>query len=172
MAQRRSLMKQGLSLMIAVCLSSLTGCSVFMAMNGKKEPNLAVLSVGQDRGIVALNLGNPVQTYVKDDMTVDVYEVQFGNEPSGGRAIGHAVMDVLTYGAWEIIGTPIEGVQGKTQTITIEYDKNNKIVSVNSVQGKIQKEDKKESEGSKVEPVPSNTPPSQEKKEPQKNFGP
>ena len=110
-----------------------TGCSVFMAMSGKKEPNLAVLSVGQDRGLVELNLGKPIQTYVKEDMTVDVYEVQFGNEPSGGRAVGHAVMDVLTWGAWEIIGTPIEAVQGNTQRITVEYDKNNKVVSVNSV---------------------------------------
>ena len=130
-----------------------TGCSVFMAMSGKREPNLAVLSVGQDRGVVALNLGNPIQTYVKDDMTIDVYEVQFGNEPSGGRAIGHAVMDVITWGGWELIGTPIEGVQGKTQTITIQYDKNNKIVSVNSVQAKAQKEEKKESEGAKPETV-------------------
>ena len=133
------------------------GCSVFMAMSGKKEPNLAVLSVGQDRGIVALNLGNPVQTYVKDDVTVDVYEVQFGNEPSGGRAIGHAVMDVLTWGGWELVGTPIEGVQGKTQTITIEYDKNNKIVSVNSVQGTVQKEGKKQSEEVKTAPPKSAT---------------
>jgi len=157
MDQRRYSTKQGLIFfMVAVCLFSLTGCSVFMAMNGKKEPNLSVLSVGQDRGIVVLSLGKPVQTYAKDDVTVDVYEVQFGNEPSGGRAIGHAVMDVITWGGWEIIGTPIEGVQGKTETITIEYDKNNKIVSVNSVGGKIQKEDKK-SEGVKVEPVSSKT---------------
>ncbi len=121
-----------------------TGCSVFMAMSGKKEPNLAVLTTGQDRGLVILNLGNPVQTYVKDDMTVDTYEVQFGNEPSGGRAIAHAAMDVLTWGAWEIVGTPVEGMQGKTQTITVEYDKNNKLVSVNTVSGHIQKENSTE----------------------------
>ena len=134
-----------------------TGCSVFMAMSGKKEPNLAVLNVGQDRGIVELNLGKPVQTYVKDDVIVDVYEVQFGNEPSGGRAIGHAAMDLLTFGGWEIIGTPVEGVQGKTETITVQYDKNNKLVSVNSVQGRAPKEDKKESEEAKAAPPKSTT---------------
>lgn len=134
-----------------------SGCSVMMAMTGKREPNLSVLNVGQDRGIVVLNLGNPVQTFSKDDMTVDVYEVQFGNAPSGGRAVGHAVMDVLTFGGWEIIGTPVEAVQGKTETITIQYDKNNKIVSVNSVQGAAQKTEKKEAEAPKVESVQAST---------------
>ena len=118
---------------------------------------MAVLNVGQDRGVVTLNLGNPIQTYVKDDMTVDVYEVQFGNEPSGGRAIGHAVMDVLTWGGWELIGTPIEGVQGKTQTITIQYDKDNKIVSVNSVQNKTQSKDVEKKEEAKANPAPPTT---------------
>lgn len=131
-------------LLVLVLLPVFSGCSVFMAMHGKKEPNMAVLSVGQDRGIVILNLGNPTQTYIKDGMTVDVYDVQFGNAPSGGRAVGHAVMDLLTFGGWEIIGTPIEGVQGESKSITIQYDKDNKLVSVDSIKGTTVKEKRDE----------------------------
>ena len=46
-------------------------------------------------------------------MRVDLYEYEIGNKPSAGRAIGHGVMDILTLGLWEIIGTPIEGFQGE-----------------------------------------------------------
>ena len=139
-----------------IFVMSTSGCSVFMAMHGKKDANLSVLTVGQDRGVVTLNLGEPVQTYVKDGMTVDIYEVQHGNEPSGGRAIGHAAMDLLTFGGWEIIGTPVEGFQGETSRITVEYDSNNKLVSVNTVTGHIAKEQpKKEStETTKVSEQP------------------
>jgi hypothetical protein len=59
-----------------------------------------------------------------------LYEYEIGNEPSAGRAAGHAVMDVLTLGIWEIVGTPIEGVQGEKYTATIVYDENDKVVDL------------------------------------------
>ena len=63
----------------------------------------------------------------------------------------HAALDLLTFGGWEIIGTPVEGFQGKTETITIEYDKNNKFVSVNTVEGHIKKEETNKTEEAKKE---------------------
>jgi len=121
----------------------LSGCSMFMAMHGQEDANLSVLTVGQDRGIVDLNLGGPSKTYISDGIRVDVHEVQKGNAPSVGRALGHGALDLLTFGGWELIGTPVEGFQGKTYTISIEYDKDDKLVSVNTIQGHI-KESKKE----------------------------
>ena len=64
---------------------------------------------------------------VSDGNRVDVYEYEVGNEPSGGRAIGHAAMDVVTLGAWELIGTPIEGFTGDKRRISITYDKNDVV---------------------------------------------
>ena len=78
-----------------------------------------------------MTLGQPLKTMTTEDGgRVDEFKYQVGNDPSGGRAIGHAVMDVLTWGAWEIIGTPIEGFQGKTCYITIYYDKDDKVTKV------------------------------------------
>ena len=112
-----------------------TGCSVGMAMSGKPDPNIGVLSVGQSRDIVLLNLGQPAKTATTKTGRIDVFRLQRGNQKSAGRAVGHAVMDVLTLGAWEIIGTPIEGFAGDKFTVTIEYDKNDKVMKVSTTDG-------------------------------------
>ncbi len=108
------------------------GCSVGMALSGKKNPDLSVARVGATRGEVELQLGPPVKTVTLDDSKrLDQYEYEIGNEPSAGRAIGHGVLDVLTIGLWEIAGTPIEAVQGEKYSISITYDKADVVVSVN-----------------------------------------
>jgi len=81
---------------------------------------------------VELQLGHPVTSVtLPEGKRVDVYEYEIGNEPSAGRAIGHGVMDVLTFGAWEIIGTPVEGVIGEKKSISIIYSKNDCVESIN-----------------------------------------
>ncbi len=108
----------------------LAGCAVGMAMKGKPDPNIGVLSVGQDRGIVLLNLGQPAQTMATESGRTDVFRLERGNQQSVGRAVGHAAMDVLTLGAWEIVGTPIEGFAGEKFSLTVEYDKDDKVTKV------------------------------------------
>jgi hypothetical protein len=39
-------------------------------------------------------------------------------------------MDLLTLGLWEVVGTPIEGFAGEEFTVTVEYDKADKITKV------------------------------------------
>jgi hypothetical protein len=59
------------------------------------------------------------------------YEYEIGNEPSAGRAVAHGVLDVLTLGIWEIVGTPVEAIQGKKNQLTIYYDSNNRVMAIN-----------------------------------------
>ncbi len=108
----------------------LSGCSVFMAMSGQAEPNLSALQIGQDRNIVIANLGQPYKTILTENGRVDVFKLQRGNSPSAGRALAHGALDLLTWGAWEVIGTPIEAMQGETFYLTVEYDKNDKVKKV------------------------------------------
>ena len=112
-----------------------TGCSMFMAMHGKRDANVGALSIGQDRAIVIANLGQPSKTVTTESGRVDVFELQRGNAPSGGRALAHGAIDVLTLGLWEIIGTPIEAMQGESYTLTIEYDKQDKVTKVATGEG-------------------------------------
>lgn len=124
---------QILSCLIFSCL--LTGCSVGMAMSGKPDPNLGVLEIGQSRDIVLLNIGQPTRTSATEKGRTDVFELERGNEQSVGRAAGHAAMDVLTFGLWEIVGTPIEGFTGDKLTLFIEYDENDKVKNLKTSPG-------------------------------------
>ena len=109
----------------------LAGCSVGMALSGEENPDLGAIRVGAPRGEVELHLGAPVRSASLDDgRRADVYRYQIGNQPSAGRAIGHGVMDVLTLGLWEVVGTPIEGVQGETYHATITYDRDDRVVDI------------------------------------------
>jgi hypothetical protein len=40
------------------------------------------------------------------------------------------VLDVVTLGIWEIVGTPIEGVQGETYNATITYDQDDTVSEI------------------------------------------
>ncbi len=114
-------------LLALLCLVVLQACSVGMALSGKESPALGVIRVGASRGEIEMQLGPPVEILDQDDKRIDVYEYEVGNEPSAGRAIGHGVMDILTFGLWEVIGTPIEGMQGTKKRITIYYDENDVV---------------------------------------------
>ena len=119
-------------IIILLLLSLLSSCSVGMALSGKETKNLGAIQVGQSRDIVLLNLGQPAKTNQTESGRVDVFELQRGNDPSVGRALFHGAMDALTWGAWELIGTPMEGVQGKSFELIIHYDKDDKVTSVNT----------------------------------------
>ena len=122
---------KGLAAIIVVGLVS--ACSVGMALSGNEEPDLGAIKVGTSRGEVQMQLGSPKNSLTLDDgRRTDVYEYEIGNEPSAGRAIGHGAMDVLTFGLWEVVGTPIEGVQGESYQATITYDRDEKVLDIHT----------------------------------------
>lgn len=112
----------------------ISSCSVGMAMSGKKEPNLGMVKQGASRGEIELTLGSPNKTVtLEDGRRMDVYEYEIGNEKSTGRAAAHAVMDLLTFGLWEIIGTPMEAIQGDKRILNITYNKDDIVLAINSL---------------------------------------
>lgn len=113
--------------------TSLTGCSVGMAMSGDNNPDLSQVAQGATRGEVEMQLGAPVKSsYNKNGARIDTYQYQIGNEPSAGRAMGHAAMDVLTFGVWELVGSPIEGFQGESYEMTVTYDSSDVVQNLSS----------------------------------------
>lgn len=127
----------------------LQGCSVGMAMSGKKQPELGAIRVGATRGEIELQLGAPVEIHEANGKRVDIYEYEIGNEPSAGRAIGHGVMDVLTLGIWEVVGSPIEGVQGEKKRLMITYNEDDTVASVGAAP--LPKKEKKTDEKEKAD---------------------
>jgi hypothetical protein len=115
-----------------VLVVPISGCSVGMALSGKKDPNLGVIRKGATRGEVELQLGHPISSITTEDgRRLDTYEYEIGNEPSAGRAVAHGIMDVLTLGIWEVVGTPVEAVQGKKYQLAITYDSDNRVIGIN-----------------------------------------
>ena len=110
----------------------LTGCSVVMALSGKKEPNLAAIHVGSTRQEVEMQLGQPVESIPTEyGAKTDVYEYEAGNEPSKARAFVHALYDLLTLGIYELIGTPAEASLGEMRRLPIVYGQNDRVVAIN-----------------------------------------
>lgn len=132
--EKEPLMKHKVFFLFIIMSSTITnGCSVGMAMSGKKDPNLSVCKIGADRATVELQIGNPIYIATSSKgNTIAYYEYQHGNEPSPGRASLHAVLDIASFCAWEIIATPIEGFTGNRNDLTIEYSKSDKILSINN----------------------------------------
>lgn len=123
-----------LPLLLAISYTS-AGCSVIMAASGSKERNIGAVTIGQDREVVVLHLGSPTRTLATSDGRSDIYELERGNEPSAGRAALHGGLDVLTLGIWEVVGTPIEAMQGEKFTVTIHYDSADKVTKIESAEG-------------------------------------
>jgi hypothetical protein len=117
-------------LILIGCLPMTSGCAVFMAVKGKDDPNLGVLGPGQDRAIAIATLGPPHETYFNDGNRVDVFKLKRGDKPSAGRAVAHGVLDFMTLGVWEVLGTPIEAMQGETFYLTVSYDHQERVVRV------------------------------------------
>ena len=109
-------------------LSSVTGCSVMMAAKGDKKIDTSYLKVGSPKALVRLNVGKPLIALEKSD----AYIVCQGDDSSLGRAIGHGIMDVLTLGLWELIGTPAEmlGNDSECMAISVFYASDDKVERV------------------------------------------
>jgi hypothetical protein len=89
---------------------------------------------GASRGEVEMALGQPKIIITNDDgSTSATCEYTVGNEPSAGRAVGHAVLDVVTLGIWEVVGTPVEATnQGQKIQVYVRYDQNEDVTQVQS----------------------------------------
>ena len=123
--------------MIVPCLIllalSISGCSVGMALSGKEAKDVSVLSTGAHRDSVIAKIGPPQTSITEaDGSLVDTWDVVKGNAPSAGRAVAHGVMDFMTLGLWEVVGTPVEMVAGveKHTIYTVRYDSENKVKSM------------------------------------------
>ena len=138
-------MKDSAALLIklSICMMLLSSCAVGMAASGKKNLDTSILFPGAPRSAVILKLGAPETSTVDEEGNyVESYLIIEGNEPSSERAIVHGVMDVVTLGLWEVVGTPIELAAGSESSsrVVIHYDSNQKIRDIQFVDGEIVEE--------------------------------
>lgn len=112
-----------LGLVVLVLLVPLGGCSAGMALSGTETPDVSYCTVGENRSDIELEMGPPLTVEdLPDGSQVCTYEYVVGNEASPERAIAHGSMSVMTFGLWELVGTPLEAGRGQAYRMTVTYD--------------------------------------------------
>ena len=109
--------------LLGVIAPAASACSVGLALHGEDQPDLSVLKVGVAKTQIEAKLDPPEsEAVLADGRTQSTYEYEVGNESSAGRAAVHAGMDILTLGLWELVGTPLEAMQGEEMRVVVTYD--------------------------------------------------
>jgi hypothetical protein len=108
-------------LLLTSFLSS--GCSVYMAAKGNNGTDLDEVTECKTRGCLIAAGADPIGAKEDEDghLTSETFKII---KPTGSaaRAAMHGVLDLATFGIWEIAGTPIEGYLGKDKSIAIRVN--------------------------------------------------
>jgi len=119
-------------ILLLCLLLSMAGCSVVMALSGKKDPDLQAIHIGSTNADVEARLGPPVDSVSTSyGARTAIYEYETGNEPSFTRAFVHLLYDFFTIGFWEIIGTPVEATRGEKRRLPIYYGPDGLVAGIN-----------------------------------------
>lgn len=122
----------GSMICLALVVTS-TGCAVVMAARQPSKRDLSVLSVGSPRRLVLAEFGQPLSTHTREGERVDVFSFTQGYSKTAkaGRAFIHGAADVLTFGLWEVVGTPTEMVfDGTKRSFEVTYDADDQVKDV------------------------------------------
>jgi len=119
-------------------LFALTGCSVFMAAKLPDKKNMEVFTPGVPRPVVLAEMGLPASYEDRNGVRSEVYKFKQGySQPAKiSRAVLHGTADIVTFGLWEAVGTPVEYYFSGTDTIVlVTYDRNDRVETVEYFKG-------------------------------------
>jgi hypothetical protein len=117
--------------LILLAATTLGGCSVAMASKHKGVPLEQAMACQSRSCFLSLRDIQVLSSQaVPDGGMLETYKVLL-QQGSTGRAVMHGVLDVATFGLWEVAGTPIEGSANKDKIsiVTARYDNAGKLVA-------------------------------------------
>ena len=113
----------------------MTGCAANMAATGQNGPDMDIVMQETTRLDVERHLGSPVDVRnMSNGHTVALYEAQANIDPNMARAVAHGTLDLFTFGLWEVVGGPGEAYMGRRVEVTVEYDEQGNLFSLDSQQ--------------------------------------
>jgi len=127
-----------LMLFVAPVVTISAGCSIIHAAKLPPKRNMDVLCSGTPRSNVVAELGTPLSSEVHDGARTDVFTFKQGySKPvKAGRMVAHGTADILTYGLWELVGTPSElYFDGTDVQLSVNYDSSDNVESVDILKG-------------------------------------
>ena len=116
----------------------MSGCSPFMALKQPDKKDLNVLNKGTPRSLVISELGQPAFTETKDSVRSDffVFVQGYSSGAKASRAVFHGAADVMTFGLWEVVGTPVEAVADGTKVkVEVFYDARDRVDYIQVLEG-------------------------------------
>ena len=120
-----------ISVLAMVLLININGCSVYMAAKQPDAKDVDLFKIGVPRAMLLAEFGLPTISETKDDgkkYEIFAFTQGYSAGAKGGRAVFHGAADVLTFGLWEVVGTPTEGVfDGDRMAFEVSYDKEERI---------------------------------------------
>ncbi len=125
-------------LFVTLLLAPTLGCSVFMAAKQPDAKDLSVLEQGTPRAHVITELGAPAWSEETNGGKTDLFKFKQGYSKGAkvGRAFFHGAADVLTFGLWEVVGTPAESYfSGTDMGVKVTYDQNDRVKTSRILKG-------------------------------------
>ncbi len=119
-------------LLIAVLLlaAACTGDASRMAAEQPRAHDMSLLKIGTERARVVAEFGKPLLTEVRGATTVDLFKFIDGYSKGAraSRSFVHGAMSVVTFGAWDLVGKPMEGaLGGKDVQVEVEFDADRRV---------------------------------------------
>jgi len=98
-----------MALVAAYVLAAYTGCAVYLAGKGHPGTNLEALGVGTSEQEVERRLGTPSSSEpLGAGKRLSRYRVELAKQPNYARSVVHILLDLVTYGIWELPGSIYE----------------------------------------------------------------
>ena len=98
-----------MALAAAYVLTAYTGCAVYLAGTGQPGTNLEALGVGTSEQNVERQLGTPSSIEpLGAGKRLSRYRVELAKQPNYARSAIHILLDLVTYGIWELPGSLYE----------------------------------------------------------------
>lgn len=123
------------SVAMITILAALSGCLVVKSVRGEKGADVHNVQPGANRTVVDMALGPPLRDWMSGTVVrYALYEYDAGIPPSYGDAIGHAILDLVLVGAWEIpwaINGKHPGEYNRRRArVVVSYDEQDTVLGI------------------------------------------
>ena len=124
------------ALVAAYVLAASTGCAVYLAGKGHPGANLEALGVGTSEQEVERQLGTPSSSELLGaGKRLSRYRVELTKQPNYARAAVHILLDLVTYGIWELPGSIYElRSEHRSGDVGIVYGSDDHVLEIQDYQ--------------------------------------
>ncbi|MBP2543410.1 hypothetical protein [Acinetobacter guillouiae] len=119
-------------IVLCAVISLNIGCAAVMATKQPTKKDLSIFNKGVDRSLIIAEIGAPITSEFKSGKRYEIYTFMQGYSKANkiSRAVWHGAADVVTFGLWEIIGTPTESAfNGKKTSYEMVFDADDRLES-------------------------------------------